>query len=523
MPSLNTEKILTCLEHKILKRQNFEHPNDFDFLLNQNLPCFEIKYHQGELSLSIKSFLTLILLPSGWRLEILPKITPLKEKSDLSTQKNAVMQSRKWVNLMLSRLMPNSIKIHTLANFAPNSPQDYFSPQDYLDNSIHNNSIYNYSIHTMQNSNQKKIQDKDKNQGDIITNWSDYLYQNYVACLENIIKNSPKEYIKKSQNAPNAKGKIKPMAQLKNAHRPHFLVTEQQILQADSLLWQFLATAYWQLVYLIPKSRFKISPTLQQMLNRYQKNPIAIGKWQASYTRIKQISGYWRSQQSNYQMEQIYQALEWAFWLLNLFVYGIGTQTDLNQNYFNQNKLPLNTNHLSMPPCYAIMINMAHAFESWVSLSIQDWLNQIHPHYTLKIQPSFLWLRLDSMAIMDKQDRSDYQSAGRKLQPDLCIFDENDHPMIAIDVKYKSIQTPLEQSLKDLDRSDLFQLYAYQHHLQCKEVWLIYPNTPYFYQSYCLVESDLLGSFNYFNHSDDRLKSCIKILPFILQTGQLQF
>ena len=111
MDTYQSDGVISCFEHQRLSRQDFAHSKDFDYLIEQELPCFGIEVKRGQLILVVSHYLAKIILPSGLTLEILPKIS-LEAASDsykgsrqlktdptkaLDKRKAEIAQARQWV------------------------------------------------------------------------------------------------------------------------------------------------------------------------------------------------------------------------------------------------------------------------------------------------------------------------------------------------------------------------------------------------------------------------------------------
>ena len=107
---------LTTFEHATLSAQDFPNPHDFDWLIEQNFPCFTIERNRHTWQLKVRYYLGVIGLPSGQQLEILPKI------SHKISQSSDVKKTRHWVQTMLAEIW------HTL----PNTPLPSLANQHIL-------------------------------------------------------------------------------------------------------------------------------------------------------------------------------------------------------------------------------------------------------------------------------------------------------------------------------------------------------------------------------------------------------
>ncbi|WP_230659391.1 McrC family protein [Psychrobacter sp. I-STPA10] len=453
----------TCFEHQRLGRDSFVDTTDFDYLLKQQLPCFDIRFFAGEPQLVARHYLATIWLPSGQRLEILPKITPYhaieaSPPNDVTIEKIAINETRRWVAQMLSQIAGKVALQPLVASAQVGHPQN----KPWLD---------------------------------VQQPWYLQLYQRLLEHIDAVAQFLPHHYQQQTQNSPQARGKINFKQQLKqNLHRPHYFVTQKDHWQTHTLLWQFLLTAEQQAQQMLGLSITDKQQIYSRMGGMRQPNSGAYHQhiqmishridilpqtqWQATYDSLLRNKQHWLSQCSRYQQHQLLEAIEWAWW----FLQPIAVQP---QPSFKETVLP----------CQAFMLNMQHAFEQWVSVCLAE---QIHVASVfvdkdskpeLCIQPSYDWL-----SIKDPQTAPISQLLNRRIQPDICLLQHQDkqtnratcsYISHVMDIKYKYLPR-----ISAIASSDLYQLQVYQSHLQARHAWLIYPAHNHFYQPVTLTSSD---------------------------------
>lgn len=102
---------IITFEHANLTQADFPIATDFDWLIEQNFDVFQIgrKYHQWQLK--VRHYIGVIGLPSGYQLEILPKIGGQAD----------ILQTRQWLQTMLTEIW-HSLTPKTLPNLAKQTP-----------------------------------------------------------------------------------------------------------------------------------------------------------------------------------------------------------------------------------------------------------------------------------------------------------------------------------------------------------------------------------------------------------------
>lgn len=494
--SINTyqnDGMISCFEHQRLSRQDFAHSTDFDYLIEQELPCFAIEVKRGKLSLVVSHYLAKIILPSGLTLEILPKIsvetvaethqshsqllTATYSMAALTKRKAEIAEARQWVAVMLEDISKDNLGKELAALDLAAKPGFY--PPSYP------------SIPSQLASTSPAL-DKP---------WYEGLLATIRQALQQAAVILPNRYQTEVHNQPKAQGKINLAAQLKNNwHRPHYLYTEQAVFETDQLLAQFLITAWQQLQKLSAKNVINESSFDQQMPSSLQGVMVLPPQsWEGVYQQLKSSTATWGSQLSLVQAQVVTQAIEWGWWILT-------------QGSVAESRQGIEDKSVHQLPVASLMINMNHAFERWVLGKLQSWASQQLANSRLIIQPSFDWLYLKPSL-----SKSGLKSeVVQKLVPDACIMTQEGQISHVLDIKYKSLSAATQVS-----GADWQQLYSYQQRLNCQNAWLIYPKTKTFTQR--LDVFDNLDENRHSNQDGDisgRITQ-MSVIPFDPQQGLL--
>lgn len=442
--------VMSCLEHQKLSRADFKYAIDFDYLIEQELPCFTLEIKRGQLFLVVSHYLAKIILPSGMILEILPKISVntagairgFSKTDDHQNKKQMeIKQARQWVARMLQDIEQDDLGKTIAATSLVQATEGYRPPLPQLQSTL--------SWPT--NLSHEKP-------------WYEGLLAKISQLLQQAATVLPNTYQSQASNRPKAQGKINLNAQLKNNwHRPHYLYTEQSIFKTDQLLAQFLVTAWQQLQKLSPESA-PVFSRLERQIPEILRGQVALTlppqSWQASYQQLQLRSQTWQSQLGTGATQTIIQAVEWGWWLLT-------------QAMWEQAPRQGQGSQAQQRPTSALMINMNHAFERWVLGKLQRWIAANLPQSSLMIHPSFEWLYSISLASPTKQPSTVLQ----RLIPDACIVAQTGEVSHVIDIKYKTLT-----GVTQISGADWQQLYCYQQYVKSENAWLIYPQTINFTQ-----------------------------------------
>ena len=487
----DSNEVVSCFEHQRLSREDFAHAADFEYLIEQELPCFSIEIKRGQLSLVVSHYLAKIVLPSGLTLEILPKISldeasntksnSLKSQPELAKRLGKrqadIVHARQWVAAMLEDISTDNLaKQITALNLAAK----------------HDLSTPSYPNIPFQLASTSTSLDKP---------WYEGLLATIRQALQQAAMILPNRYQTQVNNQPKAQGKINLAAQLKNNwHRPHYLYTEQAVFETDQVLAQFLATAWEQL------QKLSAQPTLDETsLN--QKLPSSLQgimalppqSWAPTYQQLRSNTAIWHSQFGALQAQTLTQAIEWGWWLL--------TQGGAGESIHSTD----NPSAAELPIA-ALMINMNHAFERWVLGKLQVWVAQNLESSQLVLQPSFDWLYLKpAVSNLDSNIK-----VIQKLIPDACIVTKDGAISHVLDIKYKALSQATQVS-----GADWQQLYSYKQHLKCQNAWLIYPKAKNFTQ-----RLDVYDNFDENRHSNQdgnvlKGDTQMSVIPFDSQQGLL--
>ncbi|PNK61128.1 hypothetical protein A6J60_009760 [Psychrobacter sp. FDAARGOS_221] len=459
-PATNTQ-VMTCFEHQWLTRADFFYPQDFDYLIEQELACFEIKVKQAQLCLVVSHYLAKVVLPSGQVLEILPKVSHL-DMTVKHNQANDIESARAWVATMLADVgidaISKPLSATSLESTMPDSRTHVHSASA---NASSNPSLKQNIIAASVN-----------------TPW----YEGVLALAQQKIAQAaqllPNRYQTQVKNHPQAQGKLNLSAQLKNNwHRPHYLYSEQSVFVIDSRLLGLLVTGWSQLQRLLPGKLYMTPDSLQG------NKPLSMAQCRQAYQQFQQqsIHSGWSSQLTPRQVAGLTEGLNWCWWLLTQGATQDGLKANPQQNPdFSSTGLnasatstqgfdrQLSSTATLKAPAPAVMINMNHAFERWVTGKLLGWVEQNLPDSRLLIQPSLDWLVNSNVT---------QTQVVQKLTPDVCISDAQGKITHVIDIKYKAITSAQQISSRDWQ-----QLFVYQQYLSCQNGWLIYPKTENFAQ-----------------------------------------
>ncbi|SUD89929.1 5-methylcytosine restriction system specificity protein McrC [Psychrobacter phenylpyruvicus] len=485
--------VISCFEHQRLSRQDFAYSTDFDYLIEQELPCFGIEVKRGQLRLVVSHYLAKVILPSGLTLEILPKIsvetaadthqspwqlpTATDSTAVLAKRKIEIAQARQWVATMLQDISTDNLQKELAALNLASKP-GFYPPF--------------YSNIPSQLASASPALDKP---------WYEGLLATIRQALHQAAQILPSRYQTQVHNQPKAQGKINLAAQLKNNwHRPHYLYTEQAVFETDQLLAQFLATAWQQLQKLSAQAVINESSFDQQLPSSLQGvMALPSQSWTPIYQQLKNNTASWGSQLGVVQLQRVTHAIEWGWWLLT-------------QGTVAESKHSRDRKFGDQLPTAALMINMNHAFERWVLGKLKGWVTQQLADSQLIIQPSFDWLHVKSPTAHSLSNPEVIQ----KLVPDACLMTKDGRISHVLDIKYKALSAATHVS-----GADWQQLYSYQQHLNCQNAWLIYPKTKNFAQ-----RLDVFDNLDENRHSNqdgdvsDRITQ-MSVIPFDPHQGLL--
>ncbi|WP_228706776.1 MULTISPECIES: McrC family protein [unclassified Psychrobacter] len=469
--SIATMNVITVFEHQRLTVYDFLQASDFDWLMVQEFAVFTIKRKQGQWQLKVGHYIGIILLPSGITLEILPKLNQ-------STQSNDIVQTRHWVQGMLSDLIHldahNNRKLPNTKNFGQFSSQSTPLPLKVLP-------------------------------------ISDWLIEQF---LQRLMDYQPtKHYQAQIENQASLQGRLLIKEQLRhNSMQPHKFICKSSVLSHDMLANRLIRSA---LVYLMPLLPQFISSKLLQpwqqvsTLNNCEMQQIAVIYAQAK----RQLDVQPLQKQKLHAAQQL---VDLAYWLLKQTTAATGNGIDPSRQNSSQLRL-------------CLLIDMNQAFEQWASQRIASMFQQISSSYRPFYQTQSVWLNdAEGLACLS-------------IRPDLLIFEtvsddcQNQNDIAAsqttateknkgryshvIDIKWKYLPHAAAVSA-----SDAYQLTSYAQAYLAGQVWLVYPVLGSDRQPVALKQQTHYGSND--SSSDDvksnkSINAHLWLMPFDVLTGTL--
>lgn len=470
--SVATMNVIIVFEHQRLTVHDFLHASDFDWLMAQEFAVFTIKRKQGQWQLKVGHYIGIILLPSGMTLEILPKLNQ-------STQSSDIVQTRHWVQGMLSDLIHldvhNNRKLPNTKNFGQFSSQSTPLPLKVLP-------------------------------------ISDWLIEQF---LQRLMDYQPtKHYQAQIDNQVSLQGRLLIKEQLRhNSMQPHKFICESSVLSHDMLANRLIKSA---LVYLMPLLPQFISSKLLQpwqqvsTLNNREMQHIAL-----IYAQAKRQLDVQPLQKQ--KLHATHQLVDLAYWLLKQTAAATGNGIDPSRQNCSQLRL-------------CLLIDMNQAFEQWASQRIASMFQQISSNYRPFYQTQSVWLNdAEGLACLS-------------IRPDLLIFEtvsddcQNQNDIAAsqttateknkgryshvIDIKWKYLPHAAAVSA-----SDAYQLTSYAQAYLAGQVWLVYPVLGSDRQPVALKQQNHYGS-NDSDSSDDvknneSADAHLWLMPFDVLTGTL--
>lgn len=450
--------ILTVYEHQVLTAADFDLASDFTWLLEQDFEVFTPSRKQGQWCLSVRQYIGVVRLPSGTLLEILPKIAqPSSQESAVRQNLQAVANphlqaTRAWVQRMLSTINSANANIINAATLRPKHLSQLSSQ------------LQEHSSTTLP--------------------LSEWLLAEFVELLAQY--EPLRQYASHEQNSSSLQGKLLIKQQLQhNSHQPHRFYSEVTQLAQTTLSNRFIKQA-WQLVagiVLGPNSASPLSlsqsvsvsvptallaPTVPPLDTEQNQSLRARAHYlQSRWQAIERLTGQECQRLAhcyNEALKEIHKApiapakkqigqqlLALAYWVLStnteLQSAGSGIQDSSNTALANR------TNNLQL----SLFINMHHAFEAWVSITLAQQFQERDPSYQLQTQPQQAWLVDDA------------GTPCVTVVPDLYVSYQQ-HPSHIVDMKWKAIR-----SSRDISANDAYQLAAYAQAYQVDKVWLVYP------------------------------------------------
>ncbi len=470
--SVATMNVITVFEHQRLTVRDFLHASDFDWLIAQEFAVFTIKRKRGQWQFKVGHYIGIILLPSGMTLEILPKLNQ-------STQSNDIVQTRHWVQGMLSDLIHldahNNRKLPNTKNFGQFSSQSTPLPLKVLP-------------------------------------ISDWLIEQFLQRLMNY--QPTKHYQAQIENQASLQGRLLIKEQLRhNSMQPHKFICESSVLSHDMLANRLIKRA---LVYLMPLLPQFISSKLLQpwqqvpTLNNREMQQIAL-----IYTQAKRQLDVQPLQRQ--KLHTAHQLVDLAYWLLKQTTAATGNGIDPNRQNSSQLRL-------------CLLIDMNQAFEQWASQRIASMFQQVSSNYRPFYQTQSVWLNdAEGLACLSirpdllifKTVSDDYQAQSDTAASQTTAKGKTKGRYShVIDIKWKYLPHAAA-----ISASDAYQLTSYAQAYLAGQVWLVYPVLGSDRQPVALKQQTHYGS-NGSNGSDDiknneSIDAHLWLMPFDVLTGTL--
>ncbi|MGO2733369.1 MULTISPECIES: McrC family protein [unclassified Psychrobacter] len=416
--------VITVFEHQRLTTADFLQVTDFHWLMTQEFSVFSIKRKQGQWQLKVGHYIGVILLPSGMILEILPKLSQ-------STQNSNLIQTRQWVQAMLSDLIDSSDRI---ANKLPSTKN--------LGQVSNQHSVLPIATLPL----------------------SDWLSMQF---LQRLIPHQPtKHYQSQTHNQASLQGRLLVKEQLRqNSMHPHKFICESSILSQDMQSNRLIKSALALLSPLVSTST--VPKSVQAWHSISVLSQAELQRLDTMYHQAQQQLAVLPLQINKLQALQ--QLVNLAYWLLQQSNSTAGYIIDPNKA-FKQN--------LSRPRL-CLLIDMNQAFEQWASQRIASMFRQVSSNYKPLYQAQSIWLSdLEGQACLSirpdlliykpsintdiYQDRSDTANTST-----ISVSGSYSH---VIDIKWKALS-----HAADISASDAYQLTSYAQAYQARQVWLVYP------------------------------------------------
>lgn len=470
-----TTNIMTVFEHQRLTTHNFVYDADFQWLITQELSIFGLQRKQGQWQLKVGHYIGVIVLPSGILLEILPKLNP-------STQNSDIKQTRHWVQNMLSDLM---------------SSNDYKSPHS---------------------KNFGQVSDKLAALPLARLSLSDWLIEQF---LQQLLHYQPiKHYQTQIHNQAALQGRLLIKEQLRhNSMQPHKFVCERSVLSQDMLGNRMIKSALNLLMPLLSQSN--LSHYLQPWqhvseLHRHEMQQLqSIAQQAKSELAIQPLHAL--------QLRAALQLVDLAYWLLSQSNMESGHSIDLSKPF----------NHRLTPPRLCLLIDMNQAFEQWASQRIalffqqqskdyqplfqaqRVWLNDAAGQACLSIRPDLLIYRqvrssAENTAMYDNPSQINDSQASASNE------EQAGHYSHVIDIKWKHLA-----HASKIAASDAYQLSSYAQAYQAEQVWLVYPVQDNQRQAVALRQHSHPRISNKQQHNTTQSHAKLWLIPFNVLTGSI--
>ena len=450
--------VITAFEHQRLTVRDFSYESDFHWLMAQEFSVFTLKRTHGQWQLKVGHYIGIVVLPSGMVLELLPKLNQ-------STHAHDVMQTRHWVQDMLSDLTH------------PHTPQRKLPHTKNFGHISRQSAPLTMTALPL----------------------SDWLVAQFVQGLRHY--RPAKHYQAQTDNQPSLQGRLLIKEQLRCNHmQPHKFVCETSVLSQDMLANRLIKSALVCLAPLIER------PTLTQLLAAWRLLPVLTHherqQLEAVYRQSKQQLTVLPLHQSQLTVAQ--RLADWAYWLLR--------QSDTATGHGVAPYVP------NAQPRLSLLIDMNQAFEQWASLRIGSMFEQLHAGYRTLYQTQSVWLH-DAKGQAHVSIRPDLLIQSSTRQPETKGENQSDRTNITgrahtyyshvIDIKWKALTHAAA-----ISASDAYQLTSYAQAYQAKQVWLVYPVIGTQHQPVVLKQR--------INDGTDGLeRTHLWLVPFDVLTGEI--
>ncbi|WP_227680767.1 McrC family protein [Psychrobacter sp. SZ93C1] len=464
--------VITVFEHQRLTADNFLQIADFHWLMAQEFSVFSIKRQQGQWQLKVGHYIGIILLPSGMVLEILPKLNPSIQDSNLA-------QTRQWVQGMMSDLIGNRDRTYNKLPHTKNLGQ--FSTQ-----------LTSLPIAALP--------------------LSDWLVTQF---LQRLAQQQPTlHYQSQTHNQASLQGRLLIKEQLRhNSMQPHKFFCESSVLSQDMLGNRLIKSALMLLSPLLsqsmtPKSLQAWQPVL--VLSQHEMQRL-----DSMYHQAKQQLAVLPLHVQKLQTMQ--QLVDLAYWLLQQSNTETGHMIDPSKA----------SKHKQASTRLCLLIDMNQAFEQWVSQRIASMFSQVSPNYRPLYQAQSIWLSdTEGQACLSiRPDLLIYKTAiDTDTHADTHTHQGQDNTAAAshisasgsyshvIDIKWKHLS-----HAASISASDAYQLTSYAQAYQADQVWLVYPVQGDERQPIALSQRSLNGQ-----DIDNNMNSAqLWLIPFNVFTGTI--
>ena len=473
----SSQRVITVFEHQRLTVHDFLQVSDFDWLMAKEFDVFTIRRQQGQWQLKVGHYIGIILLPSGMTLEILPKLNQ-------STQNDDIVQTRHWVQSMLSDL--TRLDTHKNGRLPNTKSLNQFSHQ-----------TVPLPIEALP--------------------LSDWLVTRF---LQHVVGYQPtKQYQTQVNNYSSLQGRLLIKEQLRrNTMQPHKFVCESSVLSPDILANRLIKSALTHLTPLL--SPYICSTRLQPWQRLPTLNQRELLQLASTYHQAKRQLSVQPLQHKQLQAAQA--LLDLAYWILQQSNTATGNGVDPIQQSPSKPRL-------------CLLIDMNQAFEQWASWRIAAMFQHASDNYRPLYQTKSVWLNDDT------------GQACLSIRPDLLIYDtscddgshnqSSNEELVETNI---SVNTTVNIGVRRIGRyshvidmkwkhlpnaaaisaSDAYQLTSYAQAYRAGQVWLVYPVLGAERQPVALKQQIHPDDDSELN-GDDSSRAHLWLMPFNVLTGTI--